>query len=98
VPNKAGDPRGYIGWAFCAHTPERDLFLLYFEKDCPQKVEIRMLRKNSTYIVKFFDPREGKWFSDPSIEKVTTTETGTVFIERIQPELDWGMSLVLEDN
>jgi len=98
VPNKAGDPRGYIGWAFCAHTPERDLFLLYFEKDCPGAVEIRRLRKNSTYSVKWFDPREGKWFSDPSVDKVTSDEIGTVSIERIRPDLDWGMSLVLDDN
>ena len=34
-PNRSGEPKGFNGWSFAAATAERDLFLLYFEKDCP---------------------------------------------------------------
>jgi hypothetical protein len=31
APNRAGETKSCVGWAYCARTPARDLFLLYFE-------------------------------------------------------------------
>jgi hypothetical protein len=34
-PNRSGKPNGLTGWVYAARTSGRDLFLLYFEQDCP---------------------------------------------------------------
>ena len=38
TPNKTYQTGSYEGWAFCARTPQRDFFLVYFEKGLPQQV------------------------------------------------------------
>ena len=54
TPNKSGPASGYNssagsrGWAFCARTPERDLFMLYFEAGCPQAA-VRSALPDRTY-------------------------------------------------
>ena len=35
-PNKTHVLQSYEGWAYCARTPDKDIFLLYFEKGCPR--------------------------------------------------------------
>ena len=35
-PNKTPVLRSYEGWAYCARTPDKEIFLLYFEKGCPR--------------------------------------------------------------
>ena len=35
-PNKTHDIRCYEGWAYCARTPDKKIFLAYFEKGCPR--------------------------------------------------------------
>ena len=52
--------RGYEGWAYCARTPDKDIFLAYFEKGCPRS-QIRGAKLNSTYRAQWFDPRTGTW-------------------------------------
>ena len=37
-PHRAGKDKSLLGWAYCARTPDRGLFLLYFEQDCPPPV------------------------------------------------------------
>src|ERR1022692_182141 len=34
-PNKTHEISGYEGWAYSAHTPDKDIVLAYFEKGCP---------------------------------------------------------------
>ena len=34
-PNKTQQVSGYEGWAYSAHTPDKDIVLAYFEKGCP---------------------------------------------------------------
>jgi hypothetical protein len=97
VPNKAGESKSFTGWGFCAHTKERDLFLMYFEKDCPKNLEVRRLLNKRTYSVRWFDPRNGEWI-DRSPEKITTDEMGRADLERFDSDLDWGMSLLLDNN
>ena len=59
-PNRAGEPHGYEGWAYCARTSERDLLLFYFEKGCP-RAELSGLVPGGQYRFRWFDPRHGRW-------------------------------------
>jgi len=59
-PNKTPVVRGYEGWAYCARTPDKSIFLAYFEKGCPRS-QIRGARLNTAYRAEWFDPRSGKW-------------------------------------
>jgi len=35
-PNKSGTENDWMQWAYCARTPDKELFLIYFEKGCEQ--------------------------------------------------------------
>jgi len=59
-PNQSAGPKAATGWAFGAATPERDLLLFYFEKDCPQAV-VSDAKANTRYSARWFDPRNGQW-------------------------------------
>ena len=59
-PNKTHETRAYEGWAYCARTPDQNIFLLYFEKGCPM-ADVRGARLNSLYRAQWFDPRNGTW-------------------------------------
>jgi hypothetical protein len=59
-PNVSGDPEGFTGWAYCARTDEKDLFLLYFEKECPKAVLSGAIFC-SKYKAQWFNPRTGDW-------------------------------------
>ena len=48
-PNKTSETLSYEGWAYCARTDDKKIFLVYFEKGCPN---LRSVEHNSTvYIV-----------------------------------------------
>ncbi len=59
-PNRSGKPKSNVGWAYCAHTGEKDLFLLYFEKDCPQAA-LSGAAAGAAYAAQWFNPRTGRW-------------------------------------
>ena len=40
-PSATHAAKGFLGWAYCARTPARDFFLVYFEKGCPNQSVIR---------------------------------------------------------
>jgi hypothetical protein len=60
TPDKTQTTRGYEGWAYCAHTPENDIFMVYFEKGCVRS-QIRAVRPLSVYAAQWFEPRSGTW-------------------------------------
>jgi len=60
APNKSAGPKKNVGWAYCARAKDRDLFLLYFERDCPRAV-LSGARSGAKYRAQWFDPRSGKW-------------------------------------
>lgn len=91
-PNKGGDPYGYTGWAYCARTDEKDFFLLYFEKDCPQAV-LRGALRNTVYSFKWFDPRTGTWHSTTP-GTLDSDSTGRIILPRFPSNEDWCMKLV----
>jgi hypothetical protein len=59
-PNQSVTTRGVLGWACGAATGGQNLFLLYFERDCPQATVVGA-RPNSEYAACWFNPRDGEW-------------------------------------
>jgi len=88
-PNKSGPPLGYEGWAYCARTPERDLFLLYFEKGCPP-AGLRGARHDASYQATWFDPREGTW---SEADAVHSDELECMKLPSLPTDDDWGLKL-----
>lgn len=64
-PNRTHQLQGNVGWAYCARTRERDLFMVYFEAGCPAG-RLRGAAYRADYRAHWFDPRQGAW-SDPVI-------------------------------
>ena len=93
-PNESGDPKGYTGWAYCARTAEKDLFLLYFEKNCP-RAALSGARPNGKYSAAWFNPRTGDW-SEAAI--LTADSSGKVSIPTFpdnsaKSKNDWALKL-----
>jgi hypothetical protein len=97
-PNRMGKPNTCVGWAYCARTKRKDLFLLYFEKDCPRGT-VSGLAANASYQVNWFDPRTAKWMEGG---KLTADAAGKVRLptfpggEETAME-DWAVKLVMVD-
>lgn len=93
-PNKTHDILSYDGWAYCARTPDKNIFLAFFEKGCPQS-EIRGARLNSVYRAQWFNPRDGKWV-DAGNGKLSASKIGIIKLPKFPDDLDWGLKLVYE--
>ncbi len=93
-PNKTLITLGYEGWAYCARTDDKRLFLAYFEKGCPQS-QIRGARLNSTYRAQWFNPRNGTWL-DVSAGRVVANKIGIIALPELPGDTDWGLRLVYE--
>lgn len=94
VPNKAGPVNGYRGWAYCAHTPKKDLLLCYLEKGCP-RVAMRGLLENAAYAFKWFNPRNGVWRGDHRENVIQVDQLGRAIIPPVTSDTDWGFALTL---
>ncbi len=93
-PNKTHDLYSYEEWAYCARTPDKELFLAYFEKGCPRS-QIRGARLNSTYRAEWFDPRTGI-FQDAGSHRVFSSVIGIISLPAFPADADWGLKLVYE--
>lgn len=93
-PNKNYDILSYEGWAYCARTPDKNIFLAYFEKGCPQS-EIRGAKLNSVYRAQWFNPRNGTWM-DAGNGKLTASKIGVIRLPKLPEDLDWGLKLIYE--
>jgi hypothetical protein len=91
TPNKNGPAHGNRGWAFCARTPERDLYLLYFEADTPP-ASLRSALPDRSYRAKWFDPRTGQWADAGTL--VANQRTYLSLPEKPSPD-DWALKLTL---
>lgn len=91
-PNKTHEITGYEGWAYCAHTPEKDFVLAYFEKGCPTS-QIRSLKPLGSYRAQWFDPRAGTW-SDVRNGWMQSNVAGVMALPEFPSDLDWGLRLV----
>jgi hypothetical protein len=93
-PNKNYELRSYEGWAYAARTPDRDLFLAYFEKGCPNS-QVRGAKLNSLYRAEWFDPRSGTWLK-AGTGTLRSSRIGIIALPPFPSELDWGLRLVYE--
>jgi hypothetical protein len=93
-PNKTAVLRSYEGWAYAARTPDKNIFLVYFEKGCPQS-QIRGARLNSTYRAQWIDPRDGSW-QNVGGGTVRASAIGIITLPDFPGDNDWGLRLTYE--
>jgi hypothetical protein len=94
TPNATHETKSFVGWAYCARTPARDFFLVYFEKGCPATSRIRGARVKATYDAQWFDPRTGQW-SKAGDGRVMSNQWGWIDVPGFPSDDDWGLKLVL---
>ena len=95
IPNKSGDEFGWTGWAYCAYTPDREIFLAYFEKETPREgVLFRGGRYGGSYRLSWYDPRTGKWLDRG--ERIDIDVRGVAEIPRLPDDEDWALKMVLD--
>lgn len=90
-PDKDHDFLSYDGWAYCARTPDKSLFLAYFEKGMP-KAQIRGAKLNAKYRAQWFDPRTAKWL-DAGSGVLQSGPTGIIQLPDLPGDTDWGLKL-----
>ncbi|MGA3266711.1 MAG: DUF5060 domain-containing protein [Verrucomicrobiota bacterium] len=95
-PNKTPILRSYEGWAYCARTPDREIFLVYFEKGCPRS-QVRGARLNNLYRAQWFDPRKGTW-QDAESGTLRSSVIGIITLPPIPSDADWGLKLTLSSE
>ena len=94
-PNKDYNLKAYEGWAYCARTPDKEIFLAYFEKGAPRG-RMRGARLNGTYRAQWFDPRNGSWrIAGPGT--VRSNEIGIIELPDFPGDSDWGLRLIYEN-
>ena len=98
-PNRSGEEKSCIGWAYCARTAEKDFFLLYFEKDCP-KASLSGARSKGKYKALWFNPRTGDW-KDTGV--LSADSTGGIVLPNFpdkskRSNTDWAIKLTLRDT
>jgi hypothetical protein len=90
-PNRTPDLNTYLGWAYCARTAEKDYFLAYFEKECPESI-IRGAVPFAAYEAQWFDPRSGRWESAED-GTLTADSWGRISLPAFPSDDDWGLQL-----
>lgn len=93
-PNKTPVLRGYEGWAYCARTDDKTIFLAYFEKGSPRS-QIRGATLNGLYRAAWFDPRAGSW-TPVGDGTVRSNQIGSIMLPDFPGDADWGLSLTYE--
>ncbi|MFQ6131721.1 MAG: DUF4038 domain-containing protein [Armatimonadota bacterium] len=99
-PNRSGKRDGLLGWAYCARTPEQDVFLLYFEKQCPQ-ASVAGALPGARYSASWFDPRSGGWLVARN-EALVADQAGIVALPAFPngaavSDADWALKLALAE-
>src|ERR1039457_464833 len=94
-PNKNAELRSYEGWAYCARTPDRNIFLAYFEKGAP-RAQIRGAIPYATYRRQWFAPRNGPW-RDAGNPPLRASAIGVVNLPNFPGDNDWGLRLAHEE-
>jgi hypothetical protein len=100
LPNKSAGPKVTTGWAYGAATPEQDLVLLYFEKDCPEAT-ITGVIPDAGYTASWFDPRNGRWI--PVNNPLVSDGSGRIALPpfpdkgaegKVRSDIDWAIKLI----
>jgi hypothetical protein len=96
-PSRSGEARSLLGWAYCAHTADGRLFLLYFEKGCP-RATLSGAVQGGMYQATWFNPRTGEWVeSKPG--QYSADGVGKIVLPGFPDcpatsEVDWGLKLL----
>jgi hypothetical protein len=95
-PHKSSNDDDWMGWAYCSGTADKELYLLYFEKECKSAV-LSGLKPLQKYSAVWFNPREGNWLDKSSIE-VVSDQSGKVVLPMFPGDLelsdmDWALKL-----
>jgi hypothetical protein len=98
-PNHSGPEKDFVGWAYCARTDDKRLFLIYFEKDCPQAV-VSGASGTGRYEASWFNPRTGEWVRVGALE---AGNDGALHLPafpdgQVKAKLDWALKLTLVGN
>ena len=91
-PNKTHDIRSYEGWAYCARTPDKNIFLAYFEKGCPRS-QVRGAKLNSVYRAEWWDPRKATWQDVGGTGTLPSSVIGIIMLPDFPGDSDWGLRL-----
>ncbi len=91
-PNKTQEITGNRGWAYCARTPDKSLFMLYFEAGCIQ-AQLRGAIYRGRYRAQWFNPRNGEW-SDAGI--LVANDLCEILLPPFPSTEDWALKLVLD--
>jgi hypothetical protein len=95
LPSETHVTGGFTGWAYCARTPDQKFFLVYFEKDCPNKSIIRGAVPFATYQAQWFNPRTGEW-SKAGTGVLKANVWGWITLPDFPSNDDWGLKLTLK--
>ena len=96
-PSETHVAKGFLGWAYGARTPDRGLFLAYFEKDCPNQGVIRGALPRGAYRARWFDPRTGRWL--PAGDgTVHANVWGQITLPDFPSDDDWALKLTIVDD
>jgi hypothetical protein len=91
-PDKTHYILSYEGWAYCARTADKQVFLVYFEKGCPQS-QVRGAKLNSKYLAQWFNPRNGSW-QNAGKGELTSNKIGIIELPEFPGDTDWGLKLI----
>ena len=95
-PDKNANLKSYEGWAYCARTPDKKIFLAYFEKGAP-RAQVRGALLHADYRAEWFDPRRGTWQNAGS-GVVHSGVTGLIDLPEYPSDDDWGLRLEHQDS
>jgi len=93
-PNKTAEIFSYEGWAYCARTADKNIFLAYFEKSAPT-ARLRGAKLNAFYQAAWFNPRNGSWVKVGD-GRVQTNNIGIIWVLQPPSDDDWGLRLVYQ--
>lgn len=96
APSQTHTEKGFEGWAYASRTPDKGIFLVYFEKGCPRSL-VRGARNMGLYRAQWFDPRSGAW-SDVGDGTVKSDVSGEIQLPDFPSNIDWGLKLVYQGS
>jgi hypothetical protein len=96
TPNKTAQTKGNEGWAYCARTDERDLYMLYFERGYAEMAlagpYLRGALFEAVYQTRWFNPRTGTW---RDAGELTVDAWRRIRLPSLPSNDDWALKLVL---
>jgi hypothetical protein len=94
TPNRTAATSTNVGWAYCARTPDRALFMLYFETGAASP-HLRGALAHRTYDAWWFDPRTGAW---RDVGPLTADAWCRIALPQLPSSEDWAMKVKLQED